>query len=62
MLWARMLADLIVVTHAAYVCFVVFGLAAVLVGVVLRWKWVRNPWFRGIHLAAIGIVVAEALA
>ena len=28
MLWARMLADLIVVFHAAYVSFVVFGLAA----------------------------------
>jgi len=57
-----MLADLIVVTHMAYVSFVVFGLVAVLVGVVFRWKWVRNPWFRGIHLVAIGIVVAEALA
>ena len=31
-------------------------------GVVLRWKWVRNPWFRAIHLIAIGIVVAESLA
>jgi len=62
MLWARMLADLIVVIHATYVSFVVFGLVAVLVGVVFRWKWVRNPWFRGIHLVAIGIVVAEALA
>ena len=62
MLWARMLADLIVVIHAAYVSFVVFGLAAILVGVVLRWKWVRNLWFRAIHLIAIGIVVAESLA
>ena len=62
MLWARMLADFVVVIHAAYVSFVVFGLALVLVGVALRWKWVRNTWFRAIHLIAIGIVVAEALA
>ena len=47
MLWARVLADLIVVLHAAYVSFVVFGLAAILLGVVFRWRWVRNVWFRG---------------
>ena len=61
MLWAEMLADLIVVFHAAYVSFVVFGLVAILIGAVLRWRWVRNFWFRVIHLTAIGIVVAEAL-
>jgi hypothetical protein len=62
MLWARMLADLTVVIHLAYVSFVVFGLLAILVGAVCRWTWVRNFWFRVIHLTAIGIVVAEALA
>ncbi|MGP0065636.1 MAG: DUF2784 domain-containing protein [Isosphaeraceae bacterium] len=59
--WARMLADLIVVFHATYVSFVVFGLVAILIGAVLRWKWVRNFWFRATHLTAIGIVVLEAL-
>lgn len=62
MLWRRMLADLIVVTHAGYVGFVVLGLAAILAGIVFRWKWVRNPWFRWIHISMIGIVVAEAIA
>ena len=62
MLWARMLADLIVMTHTAYVSFVVFGLLAILIGVALGWDWVRNIWFRAIHLTAIVIVVAEALA
>src|SRR4051812_36629547 len=61
MLWARMLADLIVVFHMAYVSFVVFGLVAVLLGAVFRWAWVRNFWFRATHLTAIGIVVIEAL-
>jgi len=56
-----MLADLTVVIHAAYVSFVVVGLALILAGVALRWKWVRNPWFRATHLIAIGIVVAESL-
>jgi Protein of Unknown function (DUF2784) len=62
MVWRRMLADLLVVIHATYVGFVVLGLVAILTGVVFRWKWVRNPWFRWIHISMIGIVVAEALA
>ena len=62
MLWARMLADLIVVFHASYVSFVVLGLLVILIGAVLRWKWVRNFWFRIAHLAAIGVVVVESLA
>jgi hypothetical protein len=62
MLWARVLADVIVVFHAAYVGFVVFGLVAILVGLVFRWGWVRNFWFRIIHLAMIGVVTLESLA
>ena len=61
MLWRRMLADLLVVVHAAYVSFVVLGLVAILAGIAFRWKWVRNPWFRWIHITMIGIVVARCL-
>jgi Protein of Unknown function (DUF2784) len=61
MLWARVLADLIVVFHATYVSFNVIGLAAILLGVVFRWSWVRKIWFRAIHLITIGIVVGESL-
>lgn len=62
MLRARILADLIVIFHVAYVSFVVFGLLAILAGIVFRWGWVRNIWFRVIHLTMIAIVVGEALA
>jgi hypothetical protein len=62
MLWRRLLADLVVVVHAAYFSFVVLGLVAILAGIAFRWKWVRNPWFRWIHITMIGIVEAEALA
>lgn len=58
----RALADLTVVLHAAYVAFVVFGLAAILLGYVASWRWARNVHFRLIHLAAILAVSAEALA
>ncbi|MEX1042544.1 MAG: DUF2784 domain-containing protein [Pirellulaceae bacterium] len=59
-LFYRILADVVVVVHFAYVAFVIFGLVLTLVGWLLRWNWVRNFWFRAIHLTMIGIVVFEA--
>ncbi len=57
----RVLADAVVMIHAAYVVFVVFGLAAILVGVALEWEWVRGFWFRLSHLVAIALVFLEAI-
>jgi polyferredoxin len=54
------LADVVVVMHASYVAFVIFGELAILVGILLRWNWIRNPTFRILHLAAIGVVVFES--
>jgi Protein of Unknown function (DUF2784) len=62
MLWRGILADVLVVAHAAYASFLVLGLVAILAGVAFRWRWVRNPWFRWTHITMIGIVVAESLA
>jgi hypothetical protein len=56
------LADGIVAIHLAYVAFVVLGLLIILIGAVLRWQWVRNFWFRLLHLIAIAIVAVEAFA
>jgi hypothetical protein len=56
----RLLADVVLYVHFAYVGVVLFGLLAVLVGYLLNWDWVRNRWFRGLHLAMILIVVLEA--
>ncbi len=61
MRWARLIADFIVVLHAAFFLFVVLGLVVILLGIAFRWDWVRNIWFRSLHLAAIGFVVLEAL-
>jgi hypothetical protein len=55
------LAELIVAIHLAYVSFVVVGLLLVLVGMLCRWQWIRNPWFRCIHLLMILIVAVEAI-
>lgn len=58
----RLLADLVVVLHAAYVSFVVVGLLLILIGGLAGWQWVRNLWFRLLHLVMIGVVVFESLA
>ena len=55
------LADAILVIHAAFVLFVVGGLAATWLGLACGWSYARNPWFRGLHLAAIAFVVIESL-
>lgn len=55
-----MLADVTVVVHLAYASFVGLGLVAILAGVVWRWGWIRNAWFRGTHLVMIAVVAAEA--
>lgn len=56
----RILADAIVVFHAAYVLWVILGLLLTLLGMFRRWQWIRNPWFRWSHLAMILIVVVES--
>lgn len=55
-----MAADALLITHVAFVLFVVLGLVLIFVGKAKHWSWVRNPWFRVAHLLAIGIVVAQA--
>ena len=58
---AQFLGEAVVAIHFVYVGFVVVGLILVLVGAACRWQWVRNIWFRSIHLTMILIVVAEAI-
>src|SRR5665213_2415174 len=55
------LADIILLIHFSYVLFVVLGLAVIWIGLFMRWNFVRNFWFRLVHLLAIGYVVAESL-
>lgn len=54
------LADLVVAVHFAYVAFVVGGELLIVLGLLFRWRWVRNAWFRLTHLLFIGVVAAEA--
>lgn len=56
----RTLADFVLMTHVGFVAFVIVGLLAILAGGACGWNWIRNPWFRALHLAGIGLVVVQA--
>jgi len=56
----QFLADSILIMHAIFIVFVMLGFVLVLLGMFRRWGWIRNFWFRFIHLLAIGFVVAES--
>jgi hypothetical protein len=56
-----LLADFLLVLHFSIAAFIVAGLILTWIGASARWRWVRNPWFRYAHLAAIAFVAAEAL-
>jgi hypothetical protein len=60
MFWA-VCADALTAFHAAYVGFVVLGELAILIGAAFRMSWVRNPWFRYLHLLAIAAVALEGV-
>jgi len=53
-------ADLLLALHVLFVAFVIFGLVLILLGRLRHWSWVRNPYFRIAHLAAIGVVVIQS--
>ncbi len=56
----QLLADAVLMLHFALVALVVGGLVLILVGNLRGWRWVNGLWFRLLHLAAIGVVVAQA--
>ena len=55
------MADALLVLHFLIAGFIVAGLLLVWIGALARWAWIRNPWFRYLHLAAIVFIAAEAL-
>jgi len=56
-----LLADIVLVAHAALALFLTCGLATILIGGPLRWRWVRGRVFRVAHVLGMAVVAAEAL-
>ena len=57
----HLLANAILVFHFLFVLFILGGMLAIWCGALLGWGWIRNFWFRFLHLAAILFVAAESL-
>lgn len=53
-------ADAILVLHVLFVLFVVLSVPLIFVGSACAWSWVRNPWFRLVHLVSILVVVIQS--
>ncbi len=58
----RYLANGVLVLHVGVVLFIIGGLVLTLVGWARHWQWVRNFYFRALHLAGIAGVATEAWA
>ena len=56
----RHLADAILLMHSLFIAFFVFGLVLITLGMLMKWQWSRNLWFRLTHLLAVAIVVVQA--
>lgn len=54
------LADTILFAHFSFVVFVIVALILTVIGGYRKWIWIRNCWFRLIHLAAISFVVVQS--
>jgi len=54
------LANAVLVAHVGIVLFIIGGLVLTLAGAALGWRWVRNFWFRALHLAGIAYIALEA--
>ena len=56
----QLLADAVLLLHAAVVAAVVGGLLLILLGNLAGWRWVNARWFRLAHLATIAVVVLQS--
>jgi len=56
-----LLADIIAIIHLGYVIYAILGFILIVLGIILRWKWIRSLSFRITHLLAIVGVACEAL-
>lgn len=53
------LANAVLIAHVGVVAFILLGQLLIVAGALAGWAWVRNPWLRALHLAAIAYVAAQ---
>ncbi|MDH3978131.1 MAG: DUF2784 domain-containing protein [Gammaproteobacteria bacterium] len=57
-----LLANTVLVIHAAFIMFVVLTVPCIYIGKALNWRWVRLYWLRVTHVIGICMVAAQAWA
>lgn len=55
------LADLLLTFHIVFVLFIAFGFILTWIGYFLHWSFIRNFYFRLIHLLCMGFVALESI-
>ena len=55
------LADTLLVLHFLIVTFVVGGFLLIWIGRLAAWQWIRDYWFRIVHIATVGFVTLQAV-
>ena len=61
-LWYRLAADVVLLLHFLIAAYITLGLLATYIGWLCSWAWVRNYYFRLLHIAAILVVAAQSWA
>lgn len=56
----RLLANLVLIVHAALAVFVIAGPILVIAGNLRGWRWVNGWWFRVAHALVIAFAVGQA--
>lgn len=54
-----LLANAVLISHIGIVVFIVVGQLLIVAGAIARWQWIRNIWFRAIHLALMVYVAMQ---
>ena len=54
------LANGVLIVHVGIVLFISGALVLTLIGGLCKWRWVRNFWFRALHLVGIAYIAMEA--
>ena len=54
------LADAVLLLHTLFVIFIIAALLLTIIGGLRHWRWVRNFWFRTVHLVCIAVVVTQS--
>ena len=57
----QLYADIVLITHALLVGFVVIGVICVVIGRWLGWRWIFSPVLRWCHIAIVVVIALQAL-